>query len=235
MVTLQRIVESLAAAARAAGVPVATGDTKVVDRGKGDGVYINTAGIGLVPAGIAIDPTRARPGDVVLVSGTLADHGVAILSVREGLAFESPIVSDSAALHVLVGPLLDRLGERVHVLRDPTRGGVAAALEEIAGQAGVGIQLDETAIPVAEPVRGACEILGLDPLHVANEGKFLAIVARDAAEEALALLRGHPLGAHAAVIGQVTEAHRGQLSVRSAIGGLRLVDIPAGEPLPRIC
>ena len=235
MATLERVVASLAAAARAAGVPIATGDTKVVDRGKGDGVYINTAGIGLVPEGIEIDPKRARPGDVVLVSGTLADHGVAILSVREGLEFESPIVSDSAALHELVGALLERLGGRVHVLRDPTRGGAAAALEEIAGQAGVGIRLEETAIPVAEAVRGACEILGLDPLHVANEGKFLALVARDAAGEALALLRAHPLGANAAIIGEVTDAHRGQLSVRSAIGGLRLVDIPAGEPLPRIC
>jgi len=235
MATLQKVVESIAAAARAAGVPVATGDTKVVDRGKGDGVYVNTAGIGLVPEGIEIAPTRARPGDVVLVSGTLADHGVAILSVREGLEFESPIVSDSAALHVLTIPLLERLGERVHVLRDPTRGGAAAALEEIAGSAGLGIRLEETAIPIAEPVRGACEILGLDPLHVANEGKLLAIVARDAAEEALSILRSHPLGANAAVIGEVTESHRGQLAVRSAIGGLRLVDIPAGEPLPRIC
>ena len=235
MATLERVVASLAAAARAAGVPIATGDTKVVDRGKGDGVYINTAGIGLVPDGIEIDPKRARPGDVVLVSGTLADHGVAILSVREGLEFESPIVSDSAALWTLVAPLLERLGARLHVLRDPTRGGAAAALEEIAGQAGAGIRLDESSIPVAEAVRGACEILGLDPLHVANEGKLLAIVARDAAEEALALLRAHPLGTAAAVIGEVVDAHRGQVAVRSAIGGLRLVDIPAGEPLPRIC
>ena len=235
METLWRIVSSMKEAAAAVGVPIVTGDTKVVDRGKGDGVYINTAGIGRIADGIEISPRRARPGDRILVSGAIAEHGIAILSVREGLAFEAPIVSDSAALHGLVGDLLAALGERVHVLRDPTRGGVASALNEIASAAGVAIRLDEAALPVAPAVRGACEILGLDPLHVANEGKFLALVARDAAGEALALLRAHPLGANAAIIGEVTDSHRGQLAVRSAIGGLRLVDIPAGEPLPRIC
>jgi hydrogenase expression/formation protein HypE len=235
MTTLWRVVTSLKTAAAAVGVPVVTGDTKVVDRGKGDGVYINTAGVGLIPAGITIDPRRARPGDVVLVSGALAEHGVAILSVREGLAFESPILSDSAALHDLVRSLLSRLGDRIHVLRDPTRGGVASALNEIAGQSGVGIRLDEAKLPVPEPVRGACELLGLDPLYVANEGKALAIVARESAEEALDLLRAHPRGRAAAVIGEVVADHPGVVTLRSGIGGLRIVDMLTGEQLPRIC
>ncbi len=235
METLTRVVESMRRAALEVGVAIVTGDTKVVDRGKGDGVYINTAGVGLVPPGISIAPRNARVGDVVLVSGRIAEHGVAILSVREGLEFESPIESDSAALHDLVGQLLDRLGSKVHVLRDPTRGGVASALNEIAGQAGVGIRLEERAIPVADAVRGACEILGLDPLYVANEGKALAIVERSAAEEALAIWRAHTLGRDAAILGEVIEDHPGQVTLRNGLGALRVIDLLTGEQLPRIC
>jgi hydrogenase expression/formation protein HypE len=235
MATLARVVESMRAAAKAAGVSIVTGDTKVVDRGKGDGIYINTAGIGLVAEGIEIDPRQARPGDAVILSGRVADHGIAILSVREGLEFESPIESDSAALHELVAELLARLGADVHVLRDPTRGGVASATNEIAAKARVGIRLDEPSIPVAEPVRGACELLGLDPLYVANEGKLIAIVAREAAESALEVLRAHPLGAEAAIIGEVVAERPGLVTVRSSIGGSRILDLLTGEQLPRIC
>ncbi len=232
---LWRIVRSMAQAARDAGVNIVTGDTKVVDRGKGDGVFINTTGIGTVPEGVDVAPSRARPGDRVLLSGRIADHGIAILSVREGLAFETAIESDSAALNGLVGPLLAALGGRVHVLRDPTRGGVASATNEIAASAGVGLRLEERAIPLAEQVRGACEILGLDPLYVANEGKFLAIVAPEAAPEALALLRAHPLGREAALIGEVVADHPGRVTMRSRVGGERIVDMLSGEQLPRIC
>ncbi len=235
METLARVVESMRAAAAAVGVSIVTGDTKVVDRGKGDGVYINTAGIGLVADGIEIDPTRAQPGDAVILSGRIADHGIAILSVREGLEFESPIESDSAALHEIVALLLDRLGADVHVMRDPTRGGVASATNEIAAKAGVGIELDERSILVSEPVRGACELLGLDPLYVANEGKFLAIVAPEAAEAALEILRSHPLGAEAAIVGEVTVDRHHRVTIRSSIGGSRIVDLLTGEQLPRIC
>jgi hydrogenase expression/formation protein HypE len=232
---LWRIVRSMAQAARDAGVSIVTGDTKVVDRGKGDGVFINTTGIGLVPEGVRIAPTRARPGDRLLLNGRIADHGIAILSVREGLAFETTIESDSAALNGLVGSLLGALGERVHVLRDPTRGGVASATNEIAASAGVGLRLEERAIPLAEQVRGACEILGLDPLYVANEGKCLAVVAPEAAEPALALMRAHPLGREAALIGEVVADHPGRVMMRSRVGGLRIVDMLSGEQLPRIC
>jgi hydrogenase expression/formation protein HypE len=232
---LARIVDSMRRAAAEAGVPVVTGDTKVVDRGKGDGAFIHTTGLGLVPAGVDIDPLRARPGDRVLVSGEIAVHGVAILSVREGLEFETALESDSAALHGLVADLLAAGGDRVHVLRDPTRGGVASTLNEIAAKAGVGIRLDERAIPVSEPVRAACEILGLDPLYVANEGKCLALVAPEAADAALAAMRAHPLGRAAALIGEVTEGPAGQVTLRSTIGGERIVDLLTGEQLPRIC
>ena len=235
MEELWRIVQSMSAAALAVGAPVATGDTKVVDRGKGDGIFINTAGIGIIPAGVEIAPTRARPGDVVLLNGPIAAHGIAIMSVREGLAFETAVESDSAALHDLVAHVLAAGGAAVHVLRDPTRGGVASALNEIAGSARIGIRLEEASIPVAEEVRGACEILGLDPLYVANEGKCLAIVASEAAEAVLAAMRRHPLGQEAAIIGSVVEEHPRKVTMRSRIGGLRIVDLLSGEQLPRIC
>lgn len=231
---LRRVVGSIGAAASAAGVPVATGDTKVVDRGKGDGIYVNTAGIGIVPDGVTIDPRRARPGDAVLLSGPIAEHGVAILSVREGLSFDSEIRTDSAALHRMVAGILVAGGEAVHVLRDPTRGGVASALNEIAGAAGIGVLLDESAIPVRDDVRGACEMLGLDPLYVANEGKCLAFVAPGRAERVLEAMRSHPEGAGAARIGTVT-AEPGRVVLRSRIGGQRVVAMLSGEQLPRIC
>ncbi|MCB0203772.1 MAG: hydrogenase expression/formation protein HypE [Anaerolineae bacterium] len=235
MEDLWRVVQSMQAAAQAVGVPVVTGDTKVVDRGKGDGVYINTTGIGLIPAGVEVSPTRARPGDLVLISGAIAVHGIAIMSVREGLAFETTLASDSAPLHSLVQAILDEGGERVHVLRDPTRGGVASALNEIARSASVGIRLHEAAIPIWDQVRGACEILGLDPLYVANEGKCLAIVAAEAGDAVLAAMRAQPLGEETAVIGEVTDEHRGRVVLRSRIGGSRVVDMISGEQLPRIC
>ncbi|RRR65732.1 MAG: hydrogenase expression/formation protein HypE [Candidatus Viridilinea halotolerans] len=235
MTTLWRIVQRMQAAAQSAGVAIVTGDTKVVERGKGDGIFINTSGIGIIPAGITIDPRRAAAGDLVLLSGPIANHGIAIMSVREGLAFETALESDSAALHGLVAALLAAVGEHVHVLRDPTRGGVASALNEIAQAAGVGISLDETAIPLDEAVRGACEMLGLDPLYVANEGKCLALVAREHGEAALASLRAHPLGQRAAIIGHVQQDRPGRVTLRSRIGGSRVVDMLSGEQLPRIC
>ena len=235
MEDLWRIVQSMQGAAQKAGVNIITGDTKVVDRGKGDGVFINTTGIGIIPAGIHVSPLRARPGDVVLVSGNIADHGIAIMSVREGLEFETAIESDSASLNELVEGVLETGGEHVHVLRDPTRGGVASALNEIAQKAGVGILLAETEIPIQDQVRGACEILGFDPLYVANEGKCIAIVAAEVAEAVLAAMRAHPLGANAAIIGEVVEEHPRRVFMRSRIGGLRVVDMLSGEQLPRIC
>lgn len=231
---LTRVVEAMAAAARMAGVEIVTGDTKVVERGHGDGCYINTAGIGVVPAGITLGPEGIRPGDAVLVSGTLADHGMAIMSVREGLGFEAEIASDTAPLHGLVASLLAACPS-VHMLRDPTRGGAATSLNEIAGQARLGIEIDEGAIPVASPVASACEILGLDPLLVANEGKLLAIVPGQAAEMALAALRADEHGRQAAVLGRVVDRHPGRVVMRTAIGGSRVLPMPIGEQLPRIC
>ncbi len=235
METLWQIVQSMASAARAAGVEIVTGDTKVVERGKGDGLFVNTAGIGVVPEGIEIDPRRARPGDVVLLSGDIARHGVAILSVREGLSFETEIVSDCAALVSLTAAILAAGGEAVHVLRDPTRGGVASALNEIATTANVGITLDEAVIPVRPEVRAACELLGLDPLYVANEGKCLAMVAPEVADEVLAAMRADPLGLDAVRVGTVTEEHPGKVVLHTGIGGRRVVGLLTGEPLPRIC
>lgn len=234
--TLGDIVARMAAAARAAGVRIVAGDTKVVERGHGDGLYINTAGIGVVAAGVDIGPERARPGDVVLVSGTLGDHGMAIMSVREGLEFESLIRSDCRPLAGLVAALLDRVPGAVRVLRDPTRGGVAAVLHEIAARSGVGVALDEPAVPVAPAVRSACEFLGLDPLQVANEGKLVAIVARERADEALDVLRSHPEGnPEAAIIAAVTDQHPGRLVARTALGISRVIAPALGEQLPRIC
>lgn len=231
---LTRVVGAMAAAARLAGVEIVTGDTKVVERGHGDGCYINTAGIGVVPAGIGLGPEGIRPGDAVLVSGTLADHGMAIMSVREGLGFDAEIASDTAPLHDLVATLLAACPS-VRMLRDPTRGGVATSLNEIAGQARLGIEIDEGAIPVAPAVASACEILGLDPLLVANEGKFVAIVPGQAAEMGLAALRSHEYGRRAAVLGRVVDRHPGRVVMRTAIGGSRVIPMPIGEQLPRIC
>ena len=235
MEDLRRVVVSVRDASRAAAVPVVTGDTKVVDRGKGDGVYVNTTGIGRVPDGIEISPTRIEVGDLVLINGGLAEHGIAIMSVREGLEFETAIESDSAALHRLTGNLVAALGGDLHALRDPTRGGVASATNEIADRAELGIILDERSLPLREEVRGACEILGFDPLYVANEGKCLVIVARDRAEEALEVMRGHPEGRGATVVGEVVSENPGRVFLRSRIGGLRVVDMLSGEQLPRIC
>ena len=235
MQDLWRIVVAMRDAAASAGVPIVTGDTKVVDRGKGDGVYINTSGIGMVPSGRVVGPDRARPGDKIIVSGQIATHGIAIMSVREGLEFETTIESDSACLSPLVELLFERVGSAVHVLRDPTRGGMASTLNEIAKSAGVAIHLDERDLPIDEQVRGACELLGFDPLYVANEGKCIAIVAEHAASDALAAWRSHPLGRDAAIVGEVRESPRGIVQMRSSIGATRLVDMLSGEQLPRIC
>jgi hydrogenase expression/formation protein HypE len=232
--TLRQIVASMRDTAREVGVEVVTGDTKVVDRGKGDGVFINTAGIGVVPPGVNVSPARVAPGDAVLVSGDLGRHGIAILSVREGLGFEMDLASDCASLAGLAGDLVS-LGPEVHCLRDLTRGGLAAALNEIATDAGVGIELDEAAIPVSEQVTGACELLGLDPLYVANEGRLVAMVPHAAADRALAILRRHDVAANAAIIGRVTQQHPGVVELRSTIGGGRIVDLLSGEQMPRIC
>jgi hydrogenase expression/formation protein HypE len=231
------IVESMAAAARAAGVTLATGDTKVVDRGHGDGVYINTSGIGLVPEGIRLGPQQAKPGDVVIVSGEIGLHGIAVLSVREGLEFGAPIASDCAALNGLVAAMLAQPAGAagIRVLRDPTRGGVASTLNEIAKASQVGITYQESKLPVPPAVGAACEMLGLDPIYVANEGKLVAIVAREVAESVLHAMRQHPLGEKATVIGEVTADHPGMVTARTGIGGTRIVDLLVGEQLPRIC
>lgn len=240
---LQRIVHSMGNAARDAGVPVVTGDTKVVEKGKGDGVFISTTGVGVLPPGVSVSGRNAQVGDVVLLSGTIGDHGVAVLSQRESLAFETTIQSDTAALHTLVADLLAAVPSvvpggvpgAVHVLRDPTRGGLATTLNEIARQSGVGMRLQEAAIPVKPQVDAACELLGLDPLYVANEGKLVAIVAPEAADALLAALRAHPLGADAARIGVVTADPHHFVQMDTRFGGRRVVDWLSGEQLPRIC
>ncbi|MCB1940050.1 MAG: hydrogenase expression/formation protein HypE, partial [Rhodocyclaceae bacterium] len=231
---LKRIVDSMAAASREAGVPVVTGDTKVVEQGKGDGVFISTTAVGALPAGRSLSGANARAGDAILVSGTLGDHGMAIMAQRESLAFESEIESDTAALHGLIANLLAAVPS-VRVLRDPTRGGLATTLNEIAAQSGVGMLLEEKAIPVREQVDAACELLGLDPLYVANEGKLVAIAPPEAADAALAALRAHPLGREAARIGEVTADPNAFVQIRTGFGGKRMVDWLSGEPLPRIC
>jgi hydrogenase expression/formation protein HypE len=232
--TLRRVVSSLQGAAEAAGVQVITGDTKVVEKGKGDGLFINSTGIGLVPDGLEMSADRARPGDKVLLSGPIGEHGIAILAQREGLEFESRIESDSAALHTLVAEIL-RVAQSIRCMRDPTRGGLSSALNEIATQSKVGIELDERAIPIREEVRGACEMLGLDPLYVANEGKLIAIIETGVIEEVLTAMRKHPLGQHARIIGEVTEKNRGLVTMRTLLGTTRIVDMLAGDQLPRIC
>ncbi len=242
METLGRIVDSMAEACKKAGVKIATGDTKVVQKGHGDGVYINTSGIGLIPEVVDIAPQNAKPGDVVIVSGTMGDHGMAIMSVREGLSFETTIRSDTAPLHGLVEAMLEtsevfKTSEvcPVHSLRDATRGGLAAVLNELAGASKVGIEFDEKKVPVRPEVNAACEMLGLDPFYIANEGKLVAIVAETAAEETLLAMRSHEFGKDAAIIGKVTAEHPSLVVARTAIGGSRIVDVPAGELLPRIC
>jgi hydrogenase expression/formation protein HypE len=231
---LARIADSMAAAAKEAGVSVVTGDTKVVERGKGDGVFIATTGIGVVPPGVDPSGDKARPGDVVLVSGSMGDHGVAIMSAREGLSFETDLLSDSAALNGMVADII-AVAPGVHVLRDPTRGGLSATLNEIAWQSGVGIRLREDDIPVKPEVAAACELLGLDPLNVANEGKLIAVCAAEDAGAVLVALRAHPLGADAAIIGEVVEDPHHFVQLETAFGGRRIVDWLSGEQLPRIC
>ena len=231
---LERIVASMAQAAAGAGVPVVTGDTKVVEKGKGDGVFITTTGIGTVPEGVEISGDRARAGDVILVSGTLGDHGVAIMSCRENLRFQTPVVSDSAALHGLVAQMVAAVPS-IHCLRDPTRGGLATTLNELARQSRVGMQLQEEAIPIAPGVADACELLGLDPLYVANEGKLVCICDGRDAGRLLRVMRAHPLGTAAAVIGGVTSTDPGLVQMETRFGGSRVVDWLAGEQLPRIC
>ncbi|MFH0810950.1 MAG: hydrogenase expression/formation protein HypE [Pseudomonadota bacterium] len=231
---LEEVVGAMAEAARGAGVLVVAGDTKVVPRGAADRLFINTAGIGLVPDGLDVSCRRARPGDAVLISGTIGDHGVAVLSRREGLAFSTPVESDSAPLNGLVAGLLEA-GLDVHVLRDPTRGGLATTLNEIADSSRVGMVLFEDRIPCLPAVVGACEILGLDPLYIANEGKCVVILPAPEAQRAFDAMRAHPYGSRAAVIGEVVERHPGRIYMRTRIGGSRLLDMLAGEQLPRIC
>ncbi len=233
--TLRRIVASMAHAAAEAGVAIVTGDTKVVHRGKADGIFINTAGVGVVRATTHIGQAQVQAGDKVLLSGPVGDHGIAIMLAREALDIEADIVSDSAPLHSLVAQVLAAVGDGLHCLKDPTRGGVATSLNEIALGAEVSIALDEHAIPVHAEVRGACEILGLDPLTIANEGKMLAIVAPEVADKALAVMRSHPLGGEAAIIGSVQTEPAGMVFLRTDIGGTRVLDMLVGDPLPRIC
>jgi hydrogenase expression/formation protein HypE len=232
--TLRKVVSSLQRAAEDAGVCVVTGDTKVVEKGSGDGLFINTSGIGVVSPGVELSADQAQPGDKVLVSGSLGDHGIAILAQREGLEFETTIESDSAALHMLVDSLL-QTGASFRCFRDPTRGGLSSTLNEIAAQSRVGIELEERAIPVREEVRGACEMLGLDPLYVANEGKLVAIVKGDDAQKALEGMRKHELGRAGQIIGTVTGSHPGMVTLRTVLGTTRVVDMLAGDQLPRIC
>jgi hydrogenase expression/formation protein HypE len=235
MNTLARVAASMRAAAAEAGVTIIAGDTKVVQRGKGDGLYITTAGVGRVRPGLSIGPCNARPGDAILLSGPIGDHGIAVLSARGELGLEVQVTSDVAPLNGLVSALVAACGQRVRVLRDPTRGGVASALNEIAQASQVGIVLQETEIPVRPAVMAACELLGFDPLYVANEGKLLAIVAGDAANEALAAMRSTRYGEEAVLVGHVAEQPAGRVLMRTEIGGHRLVEVLAGEMLPRIC
>jgi hydrogenase expression/formation protein HypE len=239
METLGNIVTAMAQACKKAGVKVATGDTKVVQKGHGDGIYINTSGIGIIPAGVDIGPGNARPGDAVLVSGTMGDHGIAIMSVREGLTFQTEIKSDTAPLNGLVEAMMIVPGGHkatpLHCLRDATRGGLAAVLNELAGSSKVGIEFDERKVPISPEVNAACEMLGLDPLHVANEGKLVAIVPVEVAEQVLEAMHGHEYGKDAAIIGSVVAEHPGLVTAKTSIGGMRVVDVPAGELLPRIC
>ena len=232
---LRRVVESMRDAANAAGVQFVTGDTKVVNRGKGDKLFITTTGIGLIEGPVNISADAAKPGDKIILSGYVGDHGMAIMSQREHLEFDGAIESDCAALHGLVATMLEAGAEQIHCMRDPTRGGVATTLNEIASHSRVGMKLEESAIPVRESVRGACEVLGLDPLYVANEGKLVAVVAPQAADAILKKMRAHPLGQQAAIIGEVVSTHPGMVLMKTGIGGTRILDVMFGEQLPRIC
>lgn len=231
---LGRIVDTMAAAAHAADVRIATGDTKVVDRGKADQIFINTSGFGIVPDGVDIRPTRATPGDVIIVSGPIGQHGVAIMSVREGLEFGTELTTDSAPLHTLVAAMLDAHRD-LHVLRDATRGGVTASLCEIATTGGVGIEYEEATVPVLDEVAAACSFLGLDPMNIANEGRLVAFVPSEAVDGVVAAMRDHPHGTDARVIGRVVDDHPGVVVARTSFGARRVVDLPLGEQLPRIC
>ena len=235
--TLRQVVASLHQAVAAAGVQVVTGDTKVVEKGSADGLFINTSGVGLVPEGLLLSANQARPGDRVLLSGPIGEHGIAILAKREGLEFESPLESDSAPLQSFAAAMLaaSPVPQSIRCQRDPTRGGLSSALNEIAAQSRMGIEIDERAIPVHEEVKGACELLGLDPLYVANEGKLIALMEADAAEPLLSAMRNHPLGRHAQIIGAVSESYPGLVTMRTLFGTTRIVDMLAGDQLPRIC
>jgi hydrogenase expression/formation protein HypE len=231
---LKRIVASMYEACRETGVALVTGDTKVVDRGKGDQVFITTSGIGIVPEGCSLSVRNAKPGDRILVSGTIGDHGIAIMSVREGIEFETVLESDSASLADLTRVMLEAC-PAIRCMRDPTRGGVSSALNELAAASRVGVELREAAIPLRNEVRGACEMLGLDPLYVANEGKLIAVVPAGDADRLLDVMRGHPLGRDAAIIGDVVGDHPSMVTLHSVVGGVRVVTMLAGEQLPRIC
>ncbi len=231
---LGRVVQAMAAAARAAGVEIVTGDTKVVNVGQADGLYLNTAGVGVVREGVDIRPTRARPGDVVVLSGPIGEHGVAVMSSREGLEFGTDLESDSAPLHGLVDSMLDACPD-VHVLRDATRGGVTASLCEISKSAGIGIEYDEAAVPVPSAVAAACSFLGLDAMSIANEGKLVAVVPSEGVDDVVNAMLAHPQGRQACVIGAVTDRHPGLVVARTPLGASRVVDLPLGEQLPRIC
>ncbi|PID73415.1 MAG: hydrogenase expression/formation protein HypE [Desulfobacterales bacterium] len=235
MADFERILNSMAAAARTAGVSIVTGDTKVVPGGAADGIFINTSGLGRIPEGVTVSAARAAAGDRVILSGTMADHGMTILTRREGLQFDSPIQSDSAALNHLTAALIRDVGDDVHVLRDPTRGGVGTTLNEIAEIAGAGIRIYEERLPVHPSVAGVCELLGFDPLYVANEGKMLVFVPENQADRVLEILKADPLGTDACVIGEVVTEHPGRVFMQTLIGGTRVVDMLTGEQLPRIC
>jgi len=235
LVDLKRIADSMGAAAGAAGVPVVTGDTKVVERGKADGVFISTTGIGAVPGGLDLSADKIQPGDRVILSGTLGDHGVAVMSKRKNLSFDTALLSDSAPLHGLVAAMVEAGGHHLRVMRDPTRGGLAATLNELADRSNIGFRLAEDAIPVRPEVAAACELLGLDPLYVANEGKLVAVLAPKAAETVLAAMRTHPLGRDAAIIGEAIEDDHHFVQMTTGFGGGRMVDWLSGEQLPRIC
>lgn len=231
---LKRILLSMANAAKRAGVKIVAGDTKVVNKGKGDGVFINTSGIGVVAEGVDIAPSKIEAGDKVIISGTIGNHGIAVLAERNGLSFDPPVVSDTAPLNHLVEKMLETTKD-IHAMRDPTRGGLITTLKEIALESGLCIEISEGAIPVASGVIGACELLGLDPVYVANEGILIAIVMPDVAESLVKLMRQHPIGKNTNIIGEVVEAPEGMVLLRTKIGGTRMVEMLAGEQLPRIC